>query len=123
METETKLSLARKYVALSNKHRLTGVLALFDDYATYRSDQVGNFNGKEQIAEMMRDFFERYTDVSWEASAYQEGPADSVEFEFVMRATHPESGEAVERRGVERVSFSAAGKIRQVTVTSRDLPA
>jgi hypothetical protein len=121
MEAESRLELARKYIALSNKHRLSDVLALFDDYATYRSDQLGNFSGKERIAAMMSQFFDRYPDVRWVASGFQAGPAETIEFDFVMHATHPETGEPVERRGVERIAVTAAGKIRQITVTSRDL--
>jgi hypothetical protein len=112
-------SLARAYVDLSNAHSLEAVLALFDEFAVYRSDLVGVFRGRKEIAEMMGSFFELHPDVSWEVGPFESGPGGSIEFDFVMRTTDADTGAPLVREGSERIAFTEAGKIRQVSVLAR----
>jgi len=120
MDQDKRIALARLYVARSNDHDIAGVMQLLDEFATYRSNKVGTFSGRQEIQKMMEEFFELFPDVHWHVENYDNGPADSVEFDFRMTATHAESGQPVERRGHERVSFTSRDRIRQVTVTVRE---
>lgn len=119
MDADDMRSLARSYVELSNGHDLDGVLALFDEFAVYRSDLVGVFRGKREIGEMMGSFFDLHPDVAWEIGEFEPGPGGSIEFDFVMRTTDSETGAPIVRQGSERLSFTEGGLIRQVSVLAR----
>ncbi len=120
MNHDQKSALAQLYVARSNDHDLSGLMKLFDEFATYQSSKVGTFTGREEIKEMLAEFMGLFPDVRWDVYCYDNGPADSIEFEFKMTATHAPTGETVERRGCERIAFTSKGKIRQIVVTIRD---
>ena len=83
---------------------------MFAADATYRSSQVGAFEGRAAIEEMMRGFFRRYADAFWEVAAYRALGDDGAEFDFKMTAG------PIERRGRERVWFTSAGLIRHVEI-------
>jgi hypothetical protein len=119
VEFQQMKALARSYVELSNAHQLEAILALFDEFAVYRSDLVGVFRGKKEIAEMMGSFFELHSDVAWEIGDFEPGPGGSIEFDFVMRTTDADTGAPLVRQGSERLSFTDAGLIRQVSVLAR----
>ena len=119
MDAEKQKSLARSYVELSNQHDLERVLALFDDFAVYRSDLLGTFRGRTEIGEMMRSFFDLHPDVTWEIADFEPGPGGSIEFDFVMRTTDADTGAPLVRQGVERIAFTEAGLIRQVSTLAR----
>jgi hypothetical protein len=112
-------TLARAYVDLSNAHRLEAILELFDEFAVYRSDLVGVFRGRKEIEEMMSSFFELHSDASWEIGDFEPGPGGSIEFDFLMRTTDADTGAPIVREGSERISFTEAGRIRQVSVLAR----
>ena len=116
MTAGTRVELARRYVELSNRHDLGAICPMLEPDATYRSSSVGSFAGREAILEMMRGFVHRFPDVGWQVADYRPGPAASVAFDFVMRATERETGEAIERRGLERIDFSSAGRIAHIEV-------
>ena len=90
-ETE-KVELAKAYVALSNAHRLSLILPMFAEGATYYSSAVGKFTGITAISDMMGGFFSRFPDVHWSVEAYRYTENGAVEFGFVMTATEAETG-------------------------------
>lgn len=109
------IDLARRYVELSNAARLDEALAMFGDDARYESSQVGSFEGRPAIDEMMRAFFERYEQPTWKVATYELIDDDTVEFAFEMTA-RPAGGEVVRRQGVERITFDDDGRILHVQV-------
>ena len=114
-ETE-RLELTKAYVALSNAHRVELVLSMFAEDASYHSPNVGVFDGKNAIGDMMREFFSRFPDVHWHVGDYESTPAGSVRFKFVMVATEAETGKRVQRSGAEEIEFSDDGFIRRLEV-------
>ena len=110
--------LARRYVELSNAARLDEALAMFRDDAHYESSQVGTFVGRAAIEEMMRAFFDRYEQPTWNVAVYEPVDDDTVEFEFEM-TTRPADGELIRRQGVERLVFDDHGRIFRVQVDVR----
>ena len=114
-ETE-RLELTKAYVALSNAHRVELVLTMFAEDASYHSPNVGVFDGKNAIGDMMREFFSRFPDVHWHVGDYESTPAGSVRFKFVMVATEAETGKRVQRSGAEEIEFSDDGFIRRLEV-------
>lgn len=108
--------LARQYVERSNRHVLDDVFPLFDPEATYRSSQFGLFEGLDQIREMMTVFFTTFPDVQWTVDGYRADSDDTASFEFTMQASHAETGQPVERRGLETITFTEEGLIRHVEV-------
>jgi hypothetical protein len=109
------LELARAYVALSNAHRLELIVPLFSEEAVYSSSAVGEYLGPVAIGDMMSEFFTAYPDVYWLTENYRcEG--NRVSFDFSLQATSADSGEHLQRRGVERIEFDAAGLIRKLEV-------
>ena len=116
MERQVAVDLAKQYVERSNSHALDDVFPMFDPDATYRSSQFGIFEGLNQIREMISGFFTTFPDVHWTLDTCRAVSDDTATFEFTMRATHAETGQAVERRGLETISFSEAGLIRHIEV-------
>lgn len=89
---------------------------MFDPDATYRSSQFGLFEGLEQIREMMTGFFTTYPDVQWTVDAYRADSDDTASFQFTMRASNVDTGQVVERRGLETIRFTKEGLISHVEV-------
>lgn len=114
---------ARRYVDLSNAADLEGALGMFAEDASYRSTQVGSFEGRDAIATMMTGFFERFRDAHWRVATYDEVAPNEVEFDFVMTARSSDTGQTIERRGTERISFDTRGKIVRVFVAVDPDPA
>ena len=110
--------LARRYVELSNAARLGDALAMFRDDARYESSQVGAFEGRAAIEQMMRAFFDRYERPVWSVDAYTLVDDDTVEFVFTMTARAAD-GVAIERHGVERIAFDDEDRISRVWVDVR----
>lgn len=67
---------------------------------------------------MMRGFFARYPDVYWETQNYQCDTNQSVMFDFTMTATQAETGEKIQRQGVEQITFTETGLISRLEVTT-----
>ena len=107
---------ARLYVERSNRRELDAIFAMFADDVAYESTQVGSYRGRPSIETMMRAFFIRFPDAHWDVASYREEAGQGVVFDFVMHGTDTETGERVERRGTERVTFDADGLIRGVSV-------
>ena len=116
MNGRKAMDLARLYVERSNRHELDDVFPMFDANATYRSSQFGLFEGLVQIREMMTGFFASFPDVHWTVDDYRADSDDTASFEFTMRATNAETGQAVARRGLETITFTSEGRIRHVEV-------
>jgi hypothetical protein len=112
------IDLARRYVELSNAARLDEALAMFRDDARYESSQVGAFEGRPAIEEMMRAFFDRYERPTWSVDSYTLVDDDTVEFAFTMTARAAD-GVAIERQGVERIAFDDEGRVFRVWVDVR----
>lgn len=113
-EIET-IELARAYVSLSNAHRIGLILPMFSDDAVYTSSAVGEFTGTEAIGDMMQGFFSAYPDVFWLAENYRHED-HRVTFDFSLQATAADSGEHLQRFGVERIEFDETGLIRKLEV-------
>ena len=107
---------ARLYLERSNRGELDAIFAMFADDVIYESTQVGSHQGRTSVETMMRSFFGRFPDAHWDVDSYREEAGPGVVFDFVMRGTDAETGERVERRGTERVTFGADGLIRRVAV-------
>jgi len=116
MDRQQAADLAKLYVERSNSHELGDVFPMFDPNATYRSSQFGLFEGLAQIREMMTGFFTTFPDVQWTVDDYRADSDDSASFEFTMRASNAETGQSVERRGLETITFTDEGRIRHVEV-------
>ena len=116
MDRQNTTDLARLYVEQSNRHVLDDVFPLFDPEATYRSSQFGLFEGLDQIRDMMTGFFATFPDVHWTVDDYRAESDDSASFEFTMQASHAETGQPVERRGLETITFTEEGLIRHIEV-------
>ena len=119
MNPAEQIALARAYVALSNAHRVDLILATLADTVTYLSANVGRFEGGDAIGAMMAGFFARFPDVGWVVGEYRHAGDGTVEFDFVMKATDAESGESIERKGLETIAFSDDGFISRIDVASR----
>ena len=64
------VSLAARYVELSNAHDLPGCFAMFDARAHYRSAGLGALEGIDAIRPAMRAFFVARPDVRWDVQRY-----------------------------------------------------
>ena len=116
MDRRKAADLAKLYVERSNRHVLDEVFPMFDSEATYRSSQFGMFEGLDQIRDMMTGFFTTFPDVHGTVDAYCAESDDTASFEFTMRASNAETGQAVERRGLETITFTDEGLIRHIEV-------
>ena len=116
MDRRKAADLARMYVERSNRHDLDNVFPMFDPGATYRSSQFGLFEGLEQIREMMSGFFSTFPDVHWTVEEYGAKSDDTAFFEFTMRASHADTGQSVERQGLETITFTDDGRISHIEV-------
>jgi hypothetical protein len=113
-ETET-IELARAYVALSNSHRVELIIPLFVDDAVYSSSAVGEFHGVAAIGDMMRGFFGRYPDVFWACDNFK-CCANRVSFDFSLQGHDAESGDRLQRGGIERIVYDDRGLIIKLEV-------
>ena len=113
------IELARAYVALSNAHRVELILPLFAADAVYTSSAVGEFVGPIAIGDMMQNFFARYPDVFWLTENYRYDNG-RVSFDFGLQATAADSGEHLQRQGVEHIEFNRHGLIRRLEVNAVD---
>lgn len=120
MSVQKNIELAKKYVALSNKHDLKRIETMFLGSAIYHSAYFGEYKGSIAIHEMMLSFFARYPDVHWEASNYRAIDNHGVEFDFLMTATNAAVSEPVRRYGRERIYFEPDGLISRVAVYKPD---
>ncbi len=116
MDRRKAIDLARTYVERSNRHLLNEVFPMFDPDATYRSSQFGLFKGLDQIREMMTGFFTTFPDVHWTVDAYRAESDDTASFAFTMRASNADTGQSVQRRGLETITFTDEGRIRHIDV-------
>ncbi len=116
MDRGKAIDLARTYVDRSNRHELDVVFPMFNSDATYRSSQFGLFEGLDQIREMMTGFFATFPDVHWTVDDYRTDSDDTASFEFTMRASNADTGQSVERRGLETITFTDEGRIRHIEV-------
>ena len=105
--TESELvALSKAYVALSNAHRLEFISPMFSLGAVYRSSAVGEFSGKAEIENMMRSFFAKFPNVHWRAKDYRVAENNTVQFDFTMTATNVETGEVIQRTGIEKIQYN-----------------
>ena len=105
-------------MALSNAHQLVLVDKMFAKNAVYDSTGVGLFEGREDIASMMKGFFSQYPDVHWKTQNFHHNSDDTVLFDFEMNATHIETGKTVHREGIEQIIFTETGLISRLVVTA-----
>jgi hypothetical protein len=111
------IELAKAYVALSNAHRVELILPMFAADAVYTSSAVGEFSGPIAISNMMQGFFAHYPDVYWLAENYRFDNG-KVTFDFGMQASAADSGEQLQRQGVERIEFNRQGLMKKVEVNA-----
>jgi len=112
------ISLARRYVNLSNKHDLTATISLFSDDAIYHSVFVGKLYGKAAILEMMGHYFSDVPDVHWQTSNYQQLQPLIVRFNFKMSGISKKTGKLISRSDIEEIGFDSQGLIESVKVGS-----
>lgn len=88
----------------------------FADGAVYISGGTGNTEGRAAILEAFRHYFEIYPDqIAEDEHIEQTGPR-SVFSIWHLTATHHETGEKLNRRGTQHVTFNKDGKIIRVEV-------
>lgn len=116
MNNHSFIELARNYVTLSNHHQLDLIERLFAADAAYYSEFFGEYRGSAAIHEMMIGFFNRFPNAHWEVPGYREIENNGVEFDFKMSGSDAESGEKVNRCGLERIYFTADGLIQRIVV-------
>ena len=110
------IELAKAYVALSNAHALRFIFPMFVESGIYQSSSVGSYHGRSDIENMMTGFFAGFPDVFWQVPEYRYVNERLVEFDFVMTATNAQSGEQIERKGLESIQFSDDGFISRIQV-------
>ena len=109
--------LARAYVALSNAHRVDLIGPMFADDAVYYSSAVGEYQGVESISDMMQAFFARYPDVFWLSEDFRYASNRvSFSFSFSLQAIDAQSGNSLQRRGIEHIDFDPQGRIKRLEV-------
>ena len=114
--TEIEISeLAHAYVALSNAHRLEMIKPMFATDAVYHSSAVGEFHGVDAIIDMMGTFFTRYPDAFWLCEQFR-CEVNRVSFDFSLQARDAQSGEQLQRNGIERIEFDDQGLIIRLEV-------
>ena len=114
--TEIEISeLSHAYVALSNAHRVELIRPMFAADAIYHSSAVGEFQGVDAIIDMMRGFFARYPDAFWLCEHFR-CEVNRVSFEFSLQASDAQSGEQLQRSGIERIEFDDQGLIIRLEV-------
>ena len=118
MRAEEAIERAKAYVEASNAHDLAAISAMLDADARYHSSALGDHRGPGAILAMMTRFFAEHPDVAWQASTYRAAGTTGAAFFFVMTATHKASGEANERRGIERIFFTPEGLISLIEVAA-----
>ena len=116
MDNRSFIELAKNYVTLSNHHQLDLIKPLFAADATYYSEFFGEYRGSAAIHEMMLRFFNRFPDAHWEVPDYREIEDGGVEFAFKMTGNDAESGEKVNRCGLEKIYFTTDGLIQRIVV-------
>ena len=110
---------AKRYIERSNAGDLERIRECFADAVIYRSNRVGAYEGLGAVQQMMRGFYGRYRNPRWMVADYRLVESDTVEFAFTMTGTSA-NGDAVERRGVERLRFCPeSGLIVEVEVDVR----
>lgn len=118
MSPAEQIALARAYVALSNAHRVDFILPMLADTVTYHSVNVGRFEGGGAIGDMMTGFFARFSDVAWDVREYRCVGDGTVDFDFLMTATDSDTGESIERTGLETIAFTKEGFISRIEVAN-----
>lgn len=116
MKAEQAIALSKAYVEASNAHDLRQVDSMLDEKARYYSSAVGEHQGRAAIRQMMEGFFAAFPDVRWQTSRYRAAGTTGAAFDFVMTATSKATGEAIERRGIERIFFTSDGLISLIEV-------
>jgi len=109
------IEITRAYVALSNAHRVDLIMPMFSAGALYLSSTAGEHRGRAAIGDMMHGFFDHHVDVYWQTENFR-CVDHCVSFDFTMTAGATDDSEAIERKGVERVEFTADGAIKKITV-------
>jgi hypothetical protein len=113
------IELARAYVALSNAHRVELIVPMFASGAVYTSSAVGEFVGPIAIGNMMQGFFARYPDVFWLAENFRYDNG-RVTFDFGLQANAADSGEHLQRQGIEHIEFDRHGLISRLEVNANN---
>jgi len=109
------IELAKAYVALSNAHRVELILPMFAADAVYASSAVGEFIGPNAIGDMMQGFFAHYPDVFWLAENYRFDNGRGS-FDFRLQASVADSGEQLQRQGIDQSEFDRQGLIIKLEV-------
>ena len=112
-----KVQLAKAYIALSNSHHLELIFGMFTESAIYRSTNIGEFVGINEIRSMMKNFFAKFPDVYWDTRAFQCREDGTVCFDFELTATNTQTGERIRRSGSEEIVFNESGYISELIVT------
>ena len=119
MPTLDYRSLARAYVEASCAHDPDAIRLMLAESATYRSSNVGYYERRDPIMEMMTGFYASFPDVVWTVDEYRLTAEGVVAFDFVMCGTHHETGERLEKQGRETIEFQADGLIRHIEVDTK----
>lgn len=104
------------YHAALERRDFNYIGAVLAQDAVYQSKGLGPVNGKAAILAAMQNYFAKHPDHrAWDTSVKEEGRL-VASCTWQLQATDAVSGKSVSRRGNERVSFDAKGRIISVEV-------
>lgn len=99
---------ARDFMALEH---------IFADDVEYVSAGIGVTRGRAALMQSLRDYFASHGDHhAWDEAVEALGP-QMAQSHWGLVATDPASGQLVERRGVETLTFDGAGRVLRVAVS------
>lgn len=107
----------RRYHAAIEARDFGAIGACFAECASYSSTGIGETKGRDAILASFRRYFARYSDQIASDSLVEAVSPHAARAVWWLKATDSATGEALERRGEEIVTFDAGGLIVSVLVT------
>lgn len=110
-------SLLRRYHAALQPYAADEVAGMFAEGAVYVSPGVdGRLEGRAAILRAFNAYFAEHPDQQAVDDTVEVLGQHSVRSHWRLTATSAATGQAVERRGIETVTFDAEGRILKVEV-------
>lgn len=114
------VALVGRYHAALNVYDAATVAPMFAEHAVYVSPGVnGRLEGRERIIAAFSAYFAEHPDQHAVDEAIEQLGPLRARSHWRLDATSASTGKAVRRRGIETVTFNAAGLILAVEVEDR----
>lgn len=118
--TDGPVALLKRYHAALNAYEAEIVKPMFAADAVYVSPGLnGRIDGRDAIIAAFSAYFAEHPDQRAEDDLIEQVSPHAVRALWRLTATSASSGRVVERRGMETVTFDAAGLIARVEVEDR----